>query len=322
MSRKLLISLMAFALSLGAGSAMAEDNNAPIRLIVGYAPGGALDALARAVAEKLKAELKQTVIVDNKPGANQRLAISEVKRSAPDGRTLILANDMPFTLFPHSYNNLGYDPVKDFTRIGRVANMVLAVAVGPKAPPGGMKELLAWIKAHPQEASFGTSGPGGMGQFIGSMISSSIGAPMSHVPYKGGSPALIDLAGGQIPMMIDTVLEPLEMSKGGKVRIIATTGASRLAILPNVPTLRESGIDVTVESYLGIYGPAGIPQDTVQRLSGALQTVLKSPELQARIGQLAMSAAYASPEETTRLQAAGLAKWDGPVKASGFKADQ
>ena len=308
-------------LTLSAGSAQAQENSAPVRILVGFAAGGAVDSVGRALAERLRVTLKQPVIVENRPGANQRLALSELKRSPPDGQTLVLANSAPFTIFPHAYKKLEFDPKKDFTPIGRVTTYELCIAAGPKAPAGGIKELLAWAKAHPSEASYGTSGPGNISHFLGGMIGNSTGVQLQHVPYKGGSPALVDLAGGQIPMIIDTIYEPMEMSKSGKVRILATTGDSRSVFLPNVPTLRESGINVSADAYVALYGPAGLSPDKVQRLTNALSEAMQSPELQKRIQQFAMSPAYSTPVELTRLQAETLARWEVPIKSSGFSAD-
>lgn len=320
MRRSTFIAALA-GLSMFCHLAVAQDANPPIRLLVGFSAGGALDSVARAVADRLRVTLNQPVIVDNKPGAAQRLALSEIKRAKPDGLTLILANSSPFIIFPHVYKKLEFDPVKDFTPVAGVANFALCIAVGPKAPKGNLKELIAWAKANPQEAAYATSGAGQMGHFLGLMFSNISGTAFTHVPYKGGTPAMTDLVGGQIPMMIDTILEPMEMAKSGKIRIVAVTGDKRLEVLPDVPTIRESGFDLSAEGFVGIYGPPGLPRDKVERLDKALKEALASPELRNRIQQYAMSPAYASPEALAQRQAAGLAKWEAPIKASGFTAD-
>lgn len=307
-------------MSLFCNLAAAQDNNTPIRLLVGFAPGGALDAVARAVADRLRVTLNQPVIVENKPGASQRLALGEIKRAKPDGLTLILSNSSPFILFPHVYNKLEFDPVKDFTPVAGVANLPLCIAVGPKVPAGNLKDLFGWAKANPGEASFATSGAGQMGHFLGLMFSNLSGTPFTHVAYKGGVPGLQDLVGGQIPMMIDSCLEPMQMAKSG-VRIVAQTGEKRLEMLPAVPTIRESGFDLAAEHFVGIYGPAGMPKDKLDRLNNGLREALASPELKNRIHQFAMAPVYLAPEQLARRQAAGLAMWEAPIKASGFKAD-
>lgn len=320
MRRSIFIAALA-GMSMLCNLAAAQENNPPIRLLVGFAAGGALDSVARAVADRLRVTLNQPIIVENKPGASQRLALSEIKRSKPDGLTLILANSSPFIIFPHVYPKLEFDPVKDFTPVAGVANFALCIAVGPKAPKGGLKELIGWAKAHPQDAAYATSGAGQMGHFLGLMFNNVSGANLIHVPYKGGAPAMTDLVGGQIPMMIDTILEPMEMAKSGKIRIIAVSGEKRLEVLPDVPTIRESGFDLSAEGFVGIYAPSGLPKDKLDRLNKALKEALASPDLKSRIQQYAMTPAYSTPEELTKRQTAGLAKWEAPIKASGFTAE-
>lgn len=307
------------AISMFAASAVnAQENSTPVRLLVGFAPGGALDTVARALADRLRVTLNQTVIIDNKPGAGQRLALSEIKRSKADGLTLILANSTPFTVYPHIYKKLEFDPIRDFTPLGRVATFDLCISAGPAAPAGGIKEFLAWGKANPGKAAFGTPGAGTPGHLLGELVSKVAGVPLVHVAYKGGSPAMNDLVGGQIPIVADTILEALEMSKGGKVRILATSGATRTAITPDVPTLRESGVDVVVDAYLGLYGPAGMPADKVQRISKALEEAMRSPDLQKRITQFAYKPAYAPPAAVVGIQAEEFKRWEGPTKIIGF----
>lgn len=301
--------------------AAAQDTAGSVRLVVGFAAGGALDTVARALAEKLRLSLNQPIIVDNKPGAGQRLALSEVKRSKPDGLTLIIANSTPFTVYPHIYKKLEFDPVKDFTPLGRVGTFDLCISAGPAAPAGGMKEVLAWTRANPGKLAYGTSGAGTPGHLLGEMLSKSAGVPLVHVPYKGGAPAMNDLLGGQIPIIADTMLEALEMAKGGKVRILATSGATRTALTPDVPTLRESGVDVVMDAYIGLYGPAGIPADKAERIAKALEEVMRSADLQKRIAQFAYRPSYASPTAVAGIQAAELKRWDGVVKAIGLSLD-
>lgn len=321
MRRSTFIASLAGIPIFASGLAGAKENSTPVRLLVGFSAGGALDTVARAVAERLRVTLNQPVVVENKPGAAQRLALSELKRTKADGLTLMLSNSAPFTMFPHFYNKLEFDPVKDFTPIGRVATYNLCIAAGPKAPAGGIKEFLAWAKKHPSEAAYGTSGGGTPGHFVGDMVSRATGVPLIHVPYKGGAPAMTDLAGGQIPIIADTILESLEMAKGGKVRLLATSGTTRTAATPDVPTLRESGIDVVVEAYVGIYGPPGMSDDKVQRIVKALGDAMQSPDLQKRIQQFAMTPAYAPAADLVRFQAESLKRWEEPIKASGFTVD-
>jgi len=319
--RSILIAVLAGTCMAAGGTAQAQQASAPIRLLVGFAPGGALDAVGRALADGLRAELNQPVIVENKPGAGQQLALNEIRRSKPDGLTLILANSMPFTVYPHIYKKLDFDPVKDFTPLGRVATFDLGITAGPAAPEGGINDFLAWAKANPGKADYGTSGAGTPGHFVGEMVSRATGAHLQHVAYRGGAPAMNDLLGGQIPVVADTILESLEMAKAGKVRILATSGATRTALTPEVPTLKESGIDVVVDAYIGLYGPANIPTETVRRITNALETAMRSTALQERITQFAYRPAYATPEAVVGIQAQELERWAAPIKAIGFTVD-
>lgn len=315
--RKLALPVM---LTMLLGTAAAQDKP-NVRLLVGYAPGGALDAVGRTLAENLRVTLQQPVVVENKPGANQMLAVLELKRARPDGLTLFIGNGIPFTMFPHLYKKLDFDPVKDFTPIARLASMDLCMSVGPKVAAKDMKELVTWAKAHPSEASYATSGPGGMGQFVGLMLSKASGVDFSHVPYKGGAPALLDLAAGQVPLQVDTCLEPIEMSRGGKVRILATTGRNRNPELPSVPTLREGGLDVVAEGYIAVYAPANLPADVSQKLVQAIATSAKNSDVVRRMNQAAMIPNYGKPEELSATQAEGLKTWSTPIKASGMTLD-
>ncbi|MFT3813196.1 MAG: tripartite tricarboxylate transporter substrate-binding protein [Acidovorax sp.] len=316
--RKLVLPVL---LTMVFGNAAAQDKGTPVRLLVGYAAGGALDSVARALADSLRVALQQPVVVDNKPGANQRLAVLDVKRSRPDGLTILIANNGPFTLFPHLYKKLDFDPVKDFTPIGRLAGMELCLSVGPKVPAKDMKELVAWVKANPAEAAYATSGPATMSQFVGLMLGKASGVDFRHVPYKGGSPALLDVASGQVPLSVETCLEPREMAKAGKVRILATTGRHRNPELPTVPTLRESGFDVVAEGYVGVYAPANLPPDVARKLTQAVAVSAKNPEVLRRITQAALIPNYGKPEELAAAQAGGLQMWAGPIKASGMTLD-
>jgi tripartite-type tricarboxylate transporter receptor subunit TctC len=298
-----------------------EENTSPIRLLVGFAPGGALDSVARALALHLRAALDQPVIVENKAGAGQRIALGETKRAKADGLTLILANSTPFTIYPHIYKKLEFDPVRDFTPLGRVATFELAVSAGPAAPAGGIKEYLAWAKANAGKGAFGSPGAGTPGHLLGEMISKSADVPLVHIAYKGGAHAMTDLAGGQIPVVVDTILEALEMSKGGKVRLLATSGSKRTTNTPNVPTLRESGIDVVFDSYIALYGPANLPAEKSRRISSALESAMLSQDLQKRIVQFAYTPAYAPPAAVVSIQKEEFKRWEAPVKAIGFVAD-
>jgi tripartite-type tricarboxylate transporter receptor subunit TctC len=291
------------------------------RILIGFPPGGSADVVARLLADRMRVSLAQNVLVDNKPGAAGRLALSELKRAAPDGSTLIFSPSGAMVIHPWLYSNLGYDTVKDFTPISLVSTFDFAVTAGPGAPAGDLKAVLAWMKANAGKANYATSGAGTVPHFAGQLLSQAAGVPMTHVAYRGGAPAAQDLIGGQVPLMVDTAVETIEHHRAGKVRILAVTGAQRNRALPEVPTLKEAGIDVTADAFFGLYGPPGMPSDVVQRIDRAVAEALRVPEVQERIYNLGLVPAHAGPAELAAIQAAHLKRWEGPIKASGFKAE-
>ncbi|UUZ74793.1 Bug family tripartite tricarboxylate transporter substrate binding protein [Polaromonas sp. P1(28)-13] len=309
---------MALAAALPIG-ALAQDKP-PVKLLVGFAPGGSVDIVARLLAERLRPLLDQQVIVENKPGAGGRLVLGEVKRAPADGNTLVISPSGALVISPWLYP-LNYDSVKDFTPIARVVTFDFAVTAGPAAPAGDIRAVLNWLKANPVRANYGTSGAGTVPHFAGVLLSQASGVPLTHVPYKGGAPAVSDLLGGQIPIMVDTASETIEHHRAGRLRILAVTGNARSPVLPDVPTLKEVGIDATAEAFVGLFAPAGLPADKVKRLSDAMAEVLKAPDLQARIREIGLNTNYAGPQQLGETQAAELRRWERPIKASGYKAE-
>jgi tripartite-type tricarboxylate transporter receptor subunit TctC len=291
-----------------------------IRILVGLAPGGSNDIAARLVADKLRDSLGQPVIVENKVGAGQRVALAEVKRAAPDGRTLILATNSPLSIFPHTYAKLEYDPVRDFTPIARVLTFDMAIAAGPKVAATNMKEFLAWVKANPAQAAYGTPGAGTLPHFVGVLLGRTVGVEFTHVPYKGSTSAMPDLMGGQVPILIDGLGSMAEQHKAGRIHFIASTGQKRSPVTPEVPTLRESGIDIVAETSAGIYGPARMPADIVKRLNGAIVQAVNAPDFRERLFKEGLTPSPSTPEELAASQAEDLKRWEAPIKASGFKA--
>jgi len=305
--------------ALAAPAVLAQDRT--LKILVGFPPGGSADVIARLLAQTMGASLGQTVIVDNKPGAAGRLVLGELKRAAPDGQTLVLSPSGAMVIAPWLYSNLGYDPVKDFTPISRVVTFDFAVTVGPGAPQGDLKTVLAWMKANPAKANYATSGAGTVPHFAGLLLSQAAGVPLTHVAYRGGAPAAQDLIGGQIPMMVDTASETIEHHRAGKVRILAVTGEQRSKSLPDVPTLKEQGINMAADAFFGLYGPAGVPADTVNRIDRAVADALKDPVIQEKIVAFGLVPNHAPAAELAATQVAHLKRWETPIKASGFKAE-
>ena len=319
MKRRALAALAVLAASMFAVSAIAQERTT--RIVVGFPPGGSVDVIARLLAEKLRVSLGQNVIVDNKPGAGGRVALNEVKRAVPDGQTLILSPSGALVIQPWLYSNLGYDPVKDFTAISRVCTFDFAVTAGPGAPAGDIKTVMAWMKANPGKANYATSGAGTVPHFAGQLLAQASGVPMTHVAYKGGAQAAQDLIGGQVPLMVDTASETIEHHKAGKVRILAVTGESRTRALPDVPTLKEAGINISADAFFGLYGPAGMAPDVVARIDRAVADAMRDPAIQEKVYSFGLVANHAGAADLAATQAAHLKRWEAPIKASGFKAE-
>ncbi|PIF76325.1 tripartite-type tricarboxylate transporter receptor subunit TctC [Variovorax sp. 54] len=300
---------------------MAFAQERTVRILIGFPPGGSADVVARLLADKMRVSLGQNVIIDNKPGAAGRLALAELKRSPPDGSVLIFSPSGAMVIHPWLYANLGYDPAKDFTPIALGSTFDFAVTAGPGAPAGDLKAVLAWMKANPAKANYATSGAGTVPHFAGQLLAHAAGVPMTHVAYRGGAPAAQDLIGGQVPLMVDTASETIEHHRAGKVRILAVTGEQRSRALPDVPTLKEAGINVTADAFFGLYGPPGMSPEVVARIDKAVADAVRMPDVQDRIYALGLVPAHAGPAELAAIQATHLKRWEMPIKNSGFKAE-
>ncbi len=306
---------------LAPASAVAQDKP-PIKILVGFPPGGSVDKLARVLAEDLRAALNQAVIVENKAGAAGRIALTELKNAAPDGRTLILVPYGAMVVTPHFMKTLPYDPNKDFTPISRITTSDFALTAGPMLSKGDLKDAITWLKGNPDKANYGTSGAGTPMHFTGLLFAQAAGLQLTHIAYKGGAHAVVDLMGGTIPLMIDSLAETIEQHKTGKLRILATTGEKRGKTLPDVPTLRESGLNMpAIEGWMGLYGPAGLSANDVNRLDKAVEDILRKPAIQARILAIGLTPDYANSAEMASTQSADFKRWAGPIKASGFTAE-
>lgn len=321
MKRRALASLATIALATAFASPLAFAQDKSIKILIGFPPGGSVDVVGRLLAEKMRASLGQNVIVENKPGAAGRLVLGELKRAAPDGQTLVLSPSGAMVIAPWLYSNIGYDPIKDFTPISGVTTFDFAVTAGPGAPAGDLKTVLAWMKANPAKANYGTSGAGTVPHFAGLLLGAAAGVPLTHVAYRGGAPAAQDLIGGQVPLMVDTASETLEHHKAGKVRILAVTGDQRSKALPDVPTLKEQGVNMVADAFFGLYGPPGMSADVVARLDRAVADALKDQTVQDRIYGFGLVPNHASASALATMQASHLKRWEQPIKASGFKPE-
>jgi tripartite-type tricarboxylate transporter receptor subunit TctC len=302
-----------------AGSAGAQTST--IRLFYPQAAGSSGDALTRLIADRMQAELGQTVIVENRTGGSGRIALIGVKTAPPDGTTLLLTQMAPMTLFPHVHKSLDYDPIKDFTPVAQVATFGFGLAVGTDIPVKTPAELLSWLKANPGKATFGGPGAGGLPHFFGLLVGRAAGVEMTLVPYKGTANSLTDLLSGQIPMVVALASDLAPLHKDGKVRVVATGDRERIAELPDVPTFAESGIDIVGRGWFGIYAPPKTPPAVVERLNKAIVSVLQSPAVRERITALGLRPTGSSPAELAESQRADFEKWGPIIKASGFTLD-
>ncbi len=295
----------------------------PASVVVGFAPGGAADGLARLLADKLRQSMGHTVLVDNRVGAAARIAIEYVRNAPPDGNTMMVVPDATMFLYPHVYKSLAYDPEKDFTPVTRLIGMQLAMFVGPAVPDTvkTVADYVAWVKADPKRLVYGTPAAGATPHFTGAIFARAAGLDMQPVHYKGGAPGIQDLIGGQVPVFFGSVSDGIAMVQAGKARALATSGTKRTALLSNVPTFQELGYrDLVVEDGLGVYVPGKVSPETVAKLNAAAQDALKTKELLEPIRGWGFDVSgEATPEFSARL-ARERGRWGPIVKATGFTA--
>jgi tripartite-type tricarboxylate transporter receptor subunit TctC len=303
------------------GSAAAQTwPSKPVRVIVTFSPGGSSDIVARLVAIPLQAELGQSVIVDNKPGAGGTIGAQEAARAAPDGYTLLLSNSAPISISPAMQDEPRYDPVKAFTHVSYIGSVANVFVVHPSVPAKNFAELLAWLKAEPNPVPYGSGGIGSIGHLVGETMKKDQGLRLEHVGYKGSSPMHNDLLAGTIKLAIDTLPQNVPFMKDGKLRAIAVTSPARAPMAPEVPSVAELGQrKLVAENFLGVSGPAGLPKAVSDRLHAAMKKSLANPTVAQRLGELGVQGRDMSPEEFTAFVAAQVKEWYQPVKDSGAR---
>lgn len=293
-----------------------------LRVMVGFPPGGSIDVVARVLAEKMKDELKANVVVENRAGAGGRLAADLLKSAPADGSVVMITPVVVPVLAPLVFSKLNYNPATDFAPVGHVCNFNFALSIPASLPAKTVAEFVAWLKANPQRANFGSPAAGSLPHFFGEILSREARADMVHVPFAGGAALMTALVGGQVSAGIDVVLEALEAHRAGKVRILATSGERRSAVLPDVPTFKESGYPGIVASgWFAMYAPARTPAASIDAINRALNKALAHPEVLDRFGRLALEAGGGSPADLRALEQASTARWAPVVKATGFRAD-
>lgn len=294
----------------------------PVRMVVPFPAGGATDIVGRLVAQKLSEAWGQQVIVDNRGGAGGTIGSDVVAKSAPDGYTILVATSSTHAIAPSLYSKLAYDPVRDFTPVTLLASATILLAVHPSVPAKTVKELIALAKGQPKALSFASSGNGGISHLIGEQFKSMAGIQMLHVPYKGDTPALVDLASGQVSLMFGTAVSFLPYVKAGRLKALAVTNPKRSPIVPDIPTVAESGLPgFEALQWFGIFAPAGTPKDIVARLHGEIVKILRVPDVRERLSSLGADVVGNTPEQFAAFQRADAAKWTKVVKESGAKID-
>ncbi len=325
MNRKTFNAALLAAL-LGISTAASAQSDQPIKILVGFPPGGSTDTVARLLADKMSVVLKQPIIIENKPGAGGRLAAQALKASAPDGLTFMIApNATPvFQTLLYPPSTLKYDMLKDFAPVAVMVSYPLALAVGQDTGVKTGQEFMAWAKAHPEKASFGTAGAGGQTHFSGLELGKAMGIKLQAVPYRGNGPLVTDLLGGQVAAGVMTAGDILPHQASGRVRVIAVFGAKRSPLMPDVPTFKEQGIDIDAgDAWTGMWAPAKTPPAQVERMQNALQHVLGLPEVRDILtAKATLTPDFRPAEEMERLQRKELAYWGPIIKASGFTPEQ
>ena len=296
--------------------------NRTIRLVVPFPAAGTTDILARAAAQKLTEALGQAVVVDNRPGAAGNIGSDLVAKSAPDGYTLLMGTVGTHAINPSLYSKMPYDHVKDFVPVVLVAGVPNVLVVNPALPVNSVADLIKLAKDKPGQINFASSGSGTSIHLSGELFKTMAGVDMTHVPYKGSSPALTDLIGGQVQIMFDNLPSALPQIKAGKLRAIAVTSLKRAPVLPDIPTISESGLPgFEASSWFGVLAPAGTPAAIVARINAEVNKWLQSADAREKLLGQGAEAAGGSPEQFASHIRAESEKWAKVVKASGAKVD-
>lgn len=296
------------------------QNKPSLKILVGFPAGGSADTIARQIANAMKDDFS-SVNVENKAGAAGRIALQAVKTAAPDGQTVIILPSGPMVLFPHVYKNLGYDAVKDFTPISLISRFQFGIVSGPSSNVKTIPEMMAKVKSDPASATYGIPGTGSLPHFLGVLLEQTAGVTLSAVPFQGGAPTNTALLGGHIGYKIDVVLESVPFHKEGKVRIIAVTGSKRDSQIPEVPTLKEQGINMDATAWFAMYGPAGMSAPTLAKLETAVKQAVNRPDVREHLLKLGNEPVASSSAELAAIQKADLARWEKPIKATGISLE-
>ncbi len=293
----------------------------PIRMLVGYAPGGPVDIVGRLTAQRLSELLGQAVLVENRPGAGATIAVEAVARAVPDGYTLLTAGGGELSIAPSIYPSLGYNPLKDLASIGLIASSPLMLVVNPRVPVQDVKALVALVRGQPGRINFASSGSGSTAQLASELFAVMTGTQIVHIPYKGAGPALADLVGGQVDMMFTGVSAALPFVRSGKLRALGVSGTRRLAALPEYAPVADTVPGFEVTTIYAMMGPTALPRDIVQRLNTELGRLVAEPGPRERLLALGAEPAGGTPEQLAAYIAREIPKWAKIVKAAKIKGE-
>lgn len=307
-------------LGLAASGAQADDTR-PIRMMVGAAPGGGTDVMARIVSDKLAAILKQPVVVDNRPGASNTIAADITAKATPDGNTLLMGVSTSQAIAPHLLK-LQFNPLKDLAPVALVAQVPNVLVVNNQVPVQDVKTLVAQVQAHPDKFRYSSSGVGSTQHLAAAAFAHQIRGKMLHVPYKSSASALVDLMGGQVDMSFETMPSVINHIKAGKLRALAVTADTRSPLLPNVPTLAEAGVpDIHANTWYGVYATAGTPPATLQKISAAMARVMKDPDTVRRLGEVGAVPGALDPAQFDAFSRSEYARYGKLIAELGVKLD-
>jgi tripartite-type tricarboxylate transporter receptor subunit TctC len=293
--------------------------NRPVRLIVPFPPGGSNDILGRFLATRLTERLGQQVIVDNRPGADGIIGSELAARSTPDGYTLLIVSTS-YSMNPGIHKKMPFDPVKDLAPIAMLGTGPNAIVVNPAFPAKTVKDLVAAAKARPGQINYASSGIGGFNHFGGELFKSVAGVDLTHVPYKGGGPAMVDIIAGHVPVLFSTLTQVLPHQRSGKLRVIATGGPKRAPALPDIPTVMESGVNYEVTIWWGVLGPKGLPPAAANGLNATIAKILAEPDTQKRLAAEAAEPVQVTPGEFSQIIQKDIAKWTQVARDAKMQA--
>jgi tripartite-type tricarboxylate transporter receptor subunit TctC len=293
----------------------------PVRIIIGFPPGGATDIAARAVAQKLTESFGQQVIVDNRPGAASNIGAEAAARAAPDGYTLFMGS-VSTSINPSLYTKLAYDPLRDFAAVALIANTPFLLVTHPSVPVKSVKELIAFVKARPGELNYATAGAGSGAHLFMALFMSHTGLKMTNVAYRGAAAATTDVLAGQVPMMFDNIFTTLPLARSGKFRALAVSTAQRSAIAPEIPSVAEAGVPgYDANAWFGLFAPAAVPKDLITRLNAEVVKGLQTADMRERLRALGATPGGGTPEHFAAFLRDEVAKWAKVVKTAGVKLD-